>query len=86
MLSMTYDVLVEKKALKQLKKAPFDHKERIKETLAGLSEFPEDLDVKKLVSTGNRYRIRVGTWRIIVEINDTTIRVIAVLPRKKAYK
>ena len=82
-------VYVERKAKKQLENLPEDARGRIVEALIILETegFSIELDIKKLQGYRNRYRIRVGKYRILFESTvDKTIIVYAVLPREVAYK
>jgi len=83
---MSYKVFVEKKALKEIKKLPDKDRERIKNILRELPDFPSNFDIKKLAGLHNKFRIRSGKYRIIFEIEDGILTVISVLPRKDAYK
>ena len=82
-------VYVERKAKKQLEKLPEDTRRRVVEALNVLETegFSMELDIKKLQGYRNRYRIRVGKYRVLFECSaDKTIVVYAVLPRDTAYK
>jgi mRNA interferase RelE/StbE len=48
----------------------------------------EDLqgDVKKLKDQANRYRLRVGSYRIMFALAGETIQIYAVRDRKEAYE
>ena len=83
---MTYEVFLERKAIKSIKNLPDKDKERIKRDIKSLKTFPGGLDVKKLSGMHNKYRIRSGEYRIIIEIEDGRITVIDVLPRRTAYR
>ena len=83
---MSYDVLIEKNAIKEIKKYPANDIQRIKNAIKKLPDFPAGMDVKKLAGTRNIYRVRIGNYRILIELEVYTIKVIAVLRRKKAYK
>ncbi|MEM1986540.1 MAG: type II toxin-antitoxin system RelE/ParE family toxin [Nitrososphaeria archaeon] len=49
--------------------------------------FSKKLDVIKLRGSKNHYRIRVGKYRILFELEpDNTIIVYAILPREVAYQ
>jgi mRNA interferase RelE/StbE len=63
-------------------------RERIMEQLRKLKEgFTPDLDIKKLKGYKTYYRLRVGNYRAILDLQpEYTIIVLAILPRKKAYK
>jgi mRNA interferase RelE/StbE len=42
-------------------------------------------DVKKLVGRHDEWRLRVGDWRVIFELEGDSVRVVAVLLRRDAY-
>lgn len=48
-----------------------------------LQEIP---NVKALVGTTNQYRIRVGNYRIGVELNNEKLEVVRVLHRREFYR
>ncbi len=83
---MSYDVLIEKNAIKELKKFPAHDIQRIKETLKKLTNFPTGLDAKKLAGTRNIYRVRVGDYRILIELEIDKLRVFSILHRKQVYR
>lgn len=79
---MSYDVLIEKNAIRNIKKFPPHDIQRIKETLKKLPDFPSGLDVKKMAGTRNIYRVRVGGYRILIELDIHTLKVFSIIPRK----
>jgi mRNA interferase RelE/StbE len=84
---MKYTVLVERYAQKQLLKLDKKVIPTIKMAIAGLAEDPRPLGYIKLRGE-DAYRIRVGNYRIIYEIDDDKIivTVITVGHRKDVYK
>ncbi len=78
-----------KEAAKSYDKLPDRLKNEIRDVLNELqySFVPNRLDVKKLKGYKNTYRIQVGHWRIIYEINikEKSILIYGILPRKNAY-
>lgn len=44
-------------------------------------------DIKRLVAQDAEYRLRIGNWRVLfdLELNDRTLIVVDVLPRGSAY-
>jgi mRNA interferase RelE/StbE len=81
-------VFLEGKAEKQLRKLAREDRERISGRIQRLKEglLPE-LDVKKLKGYKDQYRLRVGEFRVLFELQpEHTIVVYTVLPRKKAYQ
>lgn len=71
-----------KDAVKQINAMDKPAKERIKTAIDALPKG----DIKKLKGYTTKYRLRVGTYRIIYDIQDNTIIIGAVLPRGDAYK
>jgi len=43
-------------------------------------------DIKKLTKYNPEYRLRVGNYRILFDIEDTLIKIYRVIHRKEAYK
>ena len=84
-----YTINLTKKALKQLKELDGPIRNRILEALVMLRDygFTGRLDIKKLRGYKGHYRIRVGEYRVLFELEKpNTIIVYTILPRKKAYK
>ncbi len=61
---------------------------RLDEALTKLAENPRRMGVEKMAGLENRYRFRVGDYRIIYEIHDTVLLVLilAVGDRKEIYR
>lgn len=70
-----YEVKFSKKAEKAYKKLPGDVRLRIDEKLSYLRLTPRGPDTKKLSGEKNAYRTRVGTYRIVYEIEDDELLV-----------
>ena len=84
---MSYEVFLEKRAKDQLEKLSTDTSERIKEKLGILRKgFLPELDIKKLEGYKNCYRLRIGDYRALFELEGNRIVVYAILPRRKAYR
>lgn len=84
---MKYTILIEHYAQKQIQKLDKKAIPIIKSTISSLADNPRPLGYKKLKGE-NAYRIRVGVYRIIYEIEDDRIVVIIVSVghRKDIYK
>lgn len=84
---MKYTVFIERYAQKQILKLDRRAIPIIKSAIAGLADNPRPQGYKKLKGE-DAYRIRVGDYRIIYEINDDRIIVIVVSVghRKDIYK
>jgi mRNA interferase RelE/StbE len=85
---MRYRVLIENKALKQLKNLDNSSQEIINKKLPKLKNgFIPELDISKLKGYKNQYRLRIGDYRILFELQkDHVIIIYTILHRKKAYK
>jgi mRNA-degrading endonuclease RelE of RelBE toxin-antitoxin system len=88
----TYEVLLNPKAVRELKRLPPQEVARIKESLEKLRENPtkarSGLDVKPLVGTSPRlYRLRVGGYRAIFWVDEERGEVLVekIAPRRTAY-
>lgn len=84
---MGYKIFIEKSAQKALAKITEKEQDRIIEAIRNLSENPRPIRVKKL-SGREAWRIRVGNYRIIYEIQDDklVIIVISIGHRREIYR
>jgi len=83
---LKYDIKIEKRALKFLKNIDKKTQSKIVEKIYALSENPYQ-NSKKLVGR-EAYRIRVGNYRVIYEIDDNSVKifVINIGHRKDIYR
>jgi mRNA interferase RelE/StbE len=81
---MIYDVEFKPRALKDLKSLPKSTQRRI---IAKTEALRNDLagDVKRLTDFTPEYRLRVGDFRVLFEVEELKIVVYRVLNRKDAY-
>ncbi len=56
------------------------------DTLPNVSSLQDLSNVKALVGSTNRYRIRIGDYRVGIEINGDTLELFRVLHRKEFYR
>ena len=81
---MRYELLISDEAREQLRALPKPIRKNIGRRLdvpqSGLSG-----DVKKLTATGHKYRLRVGSYRVLFQLERSTVFVYAVKHRKEAY-
>jgi mRNA interferase RelE/StbE len=84
---MKYTILIERYAQKQLMKMDKQVIPAIKVAIGSLADNPRPYGYKKLKGEA-AYRIRVGNYRVIYEINDDIIlvTVVSVAHRKDFYK
>lgn len=85
---MSYQVLVERRALKELSKLPTDISRRVTSAIDGLSGQPRPHNSKKLSGSRDQWRVRIGDYRILYEINDKSreVRVYAIGHRREIYR
>lgn len=81
---MKYNIFITKYAQKFIKKQPCNQQKRI---LNKISELPSG-DIKHLTGYESIFRLRIGNYRVIYEINNEnlTIKVIAIGNRGYIYK
>lgn len=82
---MKYQIVIDKPALKFLRKQSPDQRERL---LKAIYKLPELGDIKPMSGHENLYRLRVGTYRVIytIENNILTVRVLTIGNRGDVYK
>ena len=83
-----YSVIIERPALKALAAIPDKDAKKITKAIDELAENSRPNGVKKLKGKGEFYRIKVGNYRVIYEINDgeLVIVVVEIGHRKEVYK
>ncbi len=85
---MSYNVTVSPAAQRQWRKLSADIQARISQTLLALEEEPRPSGVVKLKGSENRWRIRVGDYRVIYRIDDdgALVVVLVVAHRREVYR
>jgi mRNA interferase RelE/StbE len=84
---MSYNIQILRRAQKEMAQLPKQEYERIKEAVQKLSNDPRPQGCKKLAGREG-WRIRVGNYRVIYEIDDTQHRltVLHIGHRRDVYK
>ncbi len=84
---MSYRVIVPKPVQKQLNNLPQKIRSRLLTEISLLKDNPRPDGVKKLKGYEDTYRIRVGNYRVIYEIEDREmiVLVLSSIHRKDAY-
>ena len=84
---MTYQLLIKPSARKELEQLSDSILRRIDEAIVKLSNHPRPVGSKKLVGTP-LYRIRIGTYRVVYEIDDNrkTVTIVTVGHRGDVYR
>ena len=82
---MTYRVIDKPAAERDLEKLPHDVLRRVSDRVSALAEEPRPPGCKKLGGEEDLYRIRVGDYRVLYEINDRerVVRVTRVRHRRE---
>ncbi|QYZ79202.1 type II toxin-antitoxin system RelE/ParE family toxin [Methanofollis formosanus] len=85
-----YKILISRTFQKQFRRLPAGTQERIRLSLSGLEEDPFNprpgTDVKPLRHTSpQKYRLRVGGYRVIYTVEGDTVRVVDVMTRGREY-
>jgi mRNA interferase RelE/StbE len=84
---MKYTILIERYAQKQIMKLSHEDIPLIKSAIASLANNPRPFGCKKLKGE-SAWRIRVGNYRVIYEIDDgkVIVTVVSVGHRKNIYR
>jgi mRNA interferase RelE/StbE len=87
-LSVSYSVFLAPAAERQLKKLPPQIKTQLVPVLKALANDPRPPGAKKLKGSEDIWRIRKGSYRILYEINDRELTVLALRidHRKQVYR
>ncbi len=82
-----YSVLLRAPAEKDISALPPPVRRRVIEALASLRDTPRPVGIRKLEAQGG-YRLRLGDYRIVLEIDDESQRifVVRVKHRKDVYR
>jgi len=83
-----HEVYLEHAAEKDLKKLSGEIFQRIITHIKSLAETPRPSGSRKITGTKNDWRIRVGDYRIIYEVDDNVrvVKVMRVRDRREAYR
>ncbi|MEK4677585.1 MULTISPECIES: type II toxin-antitoxin system RelE family toxin [Bacillus] len=87
-MNSDYKLIYHKSAVKFIAKQGKEIQKRIAAGLKGLLEIPPEGDIKSMKSYTDLYRLRVGTFRILFEINhdEKVIYIQAIGNRGDIYK
>ena len=75
---MPYIVTLTREAQKGLTKLPRNVQPRVAAKLRGLADEPRPDGVKNLKGAENTYRLRVGSFRILYEVEDGALLVLVI--------
>ena len=85
---MSYQVRIERRALKELAKLPPNMTGRVRTAIDQLSTLPRPHNARKLTGSRDQWRVRIGDYRVLYEINDRAheVRVFAIGHRREIYR
>lgn len=75
-IPIPYKVIFSRKAIKALEKFPRDYQIKIQEGIHKLSSDPFKMDLEKMQSSDATHRLRVGPYRLFLQIDTTTKEII----------
>ncbi|NOR55254.1 MAG: type II toxin-antitoxin system RelE/ParE family toxin [Sulfurovum sp.] len=80
------NVEIDGKAIKDLSKLHKGEVAKILSKIEELEKYPHIPNLKKLTNFEPPYRLRVGNYRVLFDIENNTITVYRVRHRKESYK
>ncbi|MEW5988529.1 MAG: type II toxin-antitoxin system RelE/ParE family toxin [Chloroflexota bacterium] len=85
---MNYHVTITPTAAKEFRGLDAKQQRRISDTLRQLTENPRPPGAKKLTGSKSDWRVRVGDYRILYEVDDTAahITVWRIAHRREVYR
>ena len=83
-----YEVFLERRAERDLKKLSAEIFYRVIPQLKALSENPKPSGCRKITGSKNHWHIRIGDYRIIYEIDEgeKAVKVMRIRHRREVYK
>jgi mRNA interferase RelE/StbE len=80
---MPWEPEIGRRARRELERLPERDRAAVETAIARLADDPGSVDPAKLGGRGDEWRMRVGNWRVIVELDNTNgvIRILRVLRR-----
>jgi mRNA interferase RelE/StbE len=83
-----YEVLLEAAAERDLRRLPQAEFHRLVARIKALGEEPRPSGCRKITGSKNDWRIRVGTYRVVYEIDEKAkaVKVMRVRHRREVYR
>lgn len=81
-------LIVSQRASKDLLGLPRADKVRVEHRIEAYAADPVSRahDIAKIVGAATLFRLRVGDWRVILDVDQDTIKVLRVRHRREAYR
>ena len=85
---MSYQVIISASALTTLRKLKGEIKGRLNEAILALGENPRPHGVEKIKGGSELYRIRIGDFRVLYQIQDKVLVVVVIRVghRREVYR
>ncbi len=85
---MSYRLIIKPSAEKELDHLPRNVVKRVVDRLADLPDNPRPAGVVKLAGSKNTYRVRIGDYRIVYQVDDAgqSIFVTIIAHRREVYR
>ncbi len=85
---MPWRIRIAHRAERDLARLPPTEARRVLDAIHGIALNPGSAQLAKLEGGGNRWRLRVGTWRVLLDLDNRAglITVTRVLDRRDAYR
>jgi len=83
---MTYEIEFKPRAVRDLKSIEKNDIKKIFKKIEEMKNGLDNLNIKKLTDFTPEYRLRVGIYRVLFEINDSVITIYTIKHRKDVYK
>jgi mRNA interferase RelE/StbE len=85
---MAYRLLIRRSAEKEIADLQPDLRQRIIDHIRALAVIPRPAGCKKLSGVDRAWRIRIGAYRVVYEINDAaqSVEIRAVAHRREVYR
>lgn len=83
-----YELRIPKSVLKQIERLPEKIKGRVIDKILSLAAFPRPGGFRKLSARENIYRVRIGDYRVVYEIDDDkkVVIILKCLHRSEVYR
>jgi mRNA interferase RelE/StbE len=83
-----YEVYLERAAERDLRRLPVETFHRIVPRIRALADDPRPPGCRKLTGSDNDWRIRIGDYRVIYEVDESAevVRVFRIRHRQEAYR
>ncbi len=82
-----YEVYLERRAEREIRKLPSEFGRRIVQEIVRLAQNPRPSQARKIVGSHSDWRLRIGSYRVLYEINEKEKKIIIlkIRHRREAY-